>query len=42
MLGKPLLFFSSYAPLFGLLAIRFEQCLKPVDRPGKGCTFPVI
>jgi len=25
MLGKPLLFFSSYAPLFGLLAIRFEQ-----------------
>ena len=19
-----------------------EQCLKPVDRPGKGCTFPVI
>ena len=25
MLGKPLLFFSSYAPLFGLLAVRFEQ-----------------
>jgi hypothetical protein len=25
MLGKPLLFFSSYAPLFGLLAIRFQQ-----------------
>ena len=25
MLGKPLLFFSSYAPLFGLLAIRFEE-----------------
>jgi len=25
MLGKPLLFFSSYAPLFGLLAIRFVQ-----------------
>jgi hypothetical protein len=25
MLGKPLLFFSSYAPLFALLAIRFEQ-----------------
>lgn len=25
MLGKPLLFLSSYAPLFGLLAIRFEQ-----------------
>jgi hypothetical protein len=24
MLGKPLLFLSSYAPLFGLLAIRFE------------------
>jgi hypothetical protein len=24
MLGKPLLFFSSYAPLFGLLAIRFQ------------------
>jgi hypothetical protein len=24
MLGKPLLFFSSYAPLFALLAIRFE------------------
>jgi hypothetical protein len=24
MLSKPLLFFSSYAPLFGLLAIRFE------------------
>jgi NitT/TauT family transport system substrate-binding protein len=19
-----------------------EQCLKPVDRPGRGCTFPVI
>jgi hypothetical protein len=18
-----------------------EQCLRPVDRPGKGCTFPV-
>lgn len=27
MFGKPLLFFSSYAPLFGLLAIRFEQPL---------------
>jgi hypothetical protein len=25
MLGKPLLFLSSYAPLFALLAIRFEQ-----------------
>jgi len=25
MLGRPLLFLSSYAPLFGLLAIRFEQ-----------------
>lgn len=25
MLGKPLLFLSSYAPLFGLLAIRFER-----------------
>jgi hypothetical protein len=25
MLGKPLLFLSSYAPLFGLLAIRFQQ-----------------
>ena len=25
MLGKPLLFLSSYAPLFGLLAIRFEE-----------------
>lgn len=25
MLGKPLLFLSSYAPLFGLLAIRFEK-----------------
>jgi len=25
MLGKPLLFFSSYAPLFGLLAIRFVE-----------------
>src|ERR1022692_4606902 len=25
MLGKPLLFFSSYAPLFGLLAVRFER-----------------
>jgi hypothetical protein len=25
MLGKPLLFVSSYAPLFGLLAIRFQQ-----------------
>jgi hypothetical protein len=25
MLGKPLLFLSSYAPLFGLLAVRFEQ-----------------
>ncbi len=25
MLGKPLLFLSSYAPLFGLLAIRFVQ-----------------
>lgn len=24
MLGRPLLFLSSYAPLFGLLAIRFE------------------
>lgn len=24
MLGKPLLFFSSYAPLFALLAIRFQ------------------
>jgi hypothetical protein len=24
MLGKPLLFFTSYAPLFALLAIRFE------------------
>jgi hypothetical protein len=24
MLGKPLLFISSYAPLFALLAIRFE------------------
>ena len=23
-------------------AWRIEQCLKPVDRPGKGCTFPVI
>ena len=25
MLGRPLLFLSSYAPLFALLAIRFEQ-----------------
>jgi hypothetical protein len=25
MLGKPLLFLSSYAPLFALLAIRFDQ-----------------
>lgn len=25
MLGKPLLFVSSYAPLFALLAIRFDQ-----------------
>ena len=25
MLARPLLFLSSYAPLFGLLAIRFEQ-----------------
>jgi hypothetical protein len=25
MLGKPLLFFSSYAPLFGLLAVRFSE-----------------
>ena len=25
MLGRPLLFLSSYAPLFGLLAVRFEQ-----------------
>jgi hypothetical protein len=25
MLGKPLLFLSSYAPLFGLLAIRFSE-----------------
>jgi hypothetical protein len=25
MLGKPLLFLSSYAPLFALLAVRFEQ-----------------
>jgi hypothetical protein len=25
MLGKPLMFLSSYAPLFALLAIRFEQ-----------------
>lgn len=25
MLGRPLLFLSSYAPLFGLLAIRFER-----------------
>ncbi len=25
MLGRPLLFLSSYAPLFGLLAIRFEE-----------------
>jgi hypothetical protein len=25
MLGKPLLFFSSYAPLFGLLAVRFQS-----------------
>jgi hypothetical protein len=25
MLGRPLLFLSSYAPLFGLLAIRFQQ-----------------
>ena len=24
MLGRPLLFLSSYAPLFGLLAVRFE------------------
>src|ERR1035438_9441157 len=25
MLGRPLLFLSSYAPLFALLAIRFEE-----------------